>query len=177
MSSRMPSRDGRALEVPDVADRAGQLDVPHPLAADLAAGDLDAALVADDPLVPDPLVLAAVALPVLGGTEDALVEEAVLLRLEGAVVDRLRLGDLARGPALDLIGRGEADADRVEVVDFQHGWLRLLRLTPRLVVLARADRAPARHGPMGGARRPAGRRSPRYSSNPWRLMPPRSGSG
>ena len=94
----------RPLEVPDVADRAGQLDVPHPLAADLAAGDLDATLVADDALVADPLVLAAVALPVLGGTEDALVEETVLLRLEGAVVDRLRLGDLSRRPALDLIG-------------------------------------------------------------------------
>ena len=28
----------RALEVPDVADRAGQLDVAHPLAADLGTG-------------------------------------------------------------------------------------------------------------------------------------------
>src|SRR6185312_1003275 len=52
-----------ALEIPDVADRAGQLDVPHPLPADLRARDLDAALVADDALVADPLVLAAVALP------------------------------------------------------------------------------------------------------------------
>ena len=93
----------RALEVPDVADRAGQLDVAHPLAAHLGAGDLDAALVADDALVADALVLAAVALPVLGGTEDALVEEAVLLRLEGAVVDRLRLGDLALRPVPDLL--------------------------------------------------------------------------
>src|SRR5204863_332195 len=66
---------GRALEVPDVADRAGQLDVAHPLAADLRARDLDAAFVADDALVPNPLVLAAVALPVLRRTEDALVEQ------------------------------------------------------------------------------------------------------
>ena len=84
----------RALEVPDVAHRGGELDVAHPLAAHLGAGDLHATLVADDPLVADPLVLAAVALPVLGGPEDALVEETVLLRLERAVVDRLRLGDL-----------------------------------------------------------------------------------
>jgi hypothetical protein len=68
--------------------------VPHPLAADLGARDLDPAALADDPLVTDPLVLSAVALPVLGGTEDALAEEPVLLGLERPVVDRLRLGDL-----------------------------------------------------------------------------------
>jgi hypothetical protein len=71
----------RALEVPDVADRAGQLDVAHPLATNLGASDLDAALVADDSLVANALVLAAVALPVLRRTEDPLVEEPVLFRL------------------------------------------------------------------------------------------------
>src|SRR4029078_2847795 len=111
---------GRALEVPDVADRARELDVAHALAADLRAGDLDAALVADDALVPDPLVLAAVALPVLGGTEDALVEQAVLLRLERAVVDGLGLRDLALGPFADLIRARERDADRIEIIDFEH---------------------------------------------------------
>src|SRR5205814_7892383 len=90
-----PKTAGRALEIPDVADGARQLDMTHALAADLGARDLHAALVADDALVPDSLVLAAVALPVLGGTEDALVEEAVLLRLERAVVDRFGLRDLA----------------------------------------------------------------------------------
>src|SRR5439155_21888260 len=65
----------RALEVPDVADRGCELDVAHPLAAHLGTGDLHATLVADDPLVADALVLPAVALPVLAGTKDALVEE------------------------------------------------------------------------------------------------------
>ena len=111
----------RALEVPDVADRAGQLDVAHALTADLRAGDLDAALVADDALVADPLVLAAVALPVLGRTEDALVEQPVLLRLERPVVDGLGLGDLALRPLPDLVRAGERDADRAEVIDFEHG--------------------------------------------------------
>ncbi len=111
----------RALEVPDVADRAGQLDVAHPLSANLGACDLHAALVADDALVADALVLAAVALPVLGRTEDPLVEEAVLLRLERAVVDRLRLGHLTLGPLADLVGAGERDADRAEVIDLEHG--------------------------------------------------------
>ena len=67
----------------------------HALATDLRPGDFDAALVAHDALEPDPLVLAAIALPVLRGTEDALTEQPVLLRLECPVIDGLRLGDLA----------------------------------------------------------------------------------
>src|SRR5581483_4863373 len=86
---------------------------------DLRARDLDAALLADDPLVAHALVLAAVALPVLRGTEDALAEEPVALGLERPVVDRLRLRHLARAPAPDLLGAGEADLDCVEVVDVQ----------------------------------------------------------
>ena len=110
-----PARD--ALEEPDVGDRRSEIDVPHPLAAHLLTGHLDAAALADDPLVADALVLAAVALPVLRGTEDALAEEAVTLGLEGAVVDRLRLGDLARRPVADLLARRQSDPDRVEFVD------------------------------------------------------------
>ena len=74
---------GDALEVPDVGDGGGQGDVAHPFPADFGAGDLDAALVADLVLVLelDALVLAAVALPVLGGPEDALAIEAVALGL------------------------------------------------------------------------------------------------
>src|SRR4029079_18926735 len=103
-----------ALEVPDVRDRGGQLDVAHPLTAHLGARDLDAAALADEALEADPLVLAAVALPVAGGTEDLLAEEPVLLRLEGAVVDGLRLLHLAVGPLTDVVGGGEADAQLVE---------------------------------------------------------------
>src|SRR3954447_6176399 len=89
-----PRRD--ALEEPDVRDGRRQVDVAHALTAHLRARDLDAAALADDSLVADALVLAAVALPVLRGTEDALAEEAVLLRLERPVVDGFGLGDLAR---------------------------------------------------------------------------------
>ena len=89
----------------------------HALAPHLLPRDLHAAALADDPLVADALVLAAVALPVLRPTEDALAEEAVLLRLERSVVDRLRLGDLAGRPVTDLLRRCEADPDCVEIVD------------------------------------------------------------
>src|SRR5207253_10574381 len=95
-----PARD--ALEEPDVRDRRGQVDVTHALAAHLLARHLHAAALADDALVADALVLAAVALPVLRGAEDALAEETVLLRLERAVVDRLRLGHLTGRPLPDL---------------------------------------------------------------------------
>ena len=70
----------------------------HALAPHLGQRHLDAAAVADDAAVADPLVLAAMALPVLDRTEDALAEQAVPLRLERAVVDGLGLGDLAPRP-------------------------------------------------------------------------------
>ena len=66
-----------------------------------------------DAAVADALVLAAVALPVLDRAEDPLAEQAVLLRLERAVVDGLRLGHLAVRP-LRIIS-GEASRMRIEL--------------------------------------------------------------
>src|SRR3954470_6390661 len=86
----------------------------HALTADLRDGDLDAALFADDALVLHALVLAAQALVVLDRAEDARAEQAVTLGLERAVVDCLGLLDLAEGPAADLVGGRNADADLVE---------------------------------------------------------------
>ena len=67
----------------------------HALAADLGLGDLDATLVADNPAVLHALVLSAQALPVGDRAEDLGAEKAVPLGLECAVVDGLRLDDLA----------------------------------------------------------------------------------
>src|SRR5262249_3474688 len=148
-----------ALEEPDVAHGGGQVDVAHALAAHLLARDLHAAALADDALVPDALVLAAVALPVLGRTEDALAEQAVALRLERPVVDRLRLRYLAGRPITDLLARRETDSDCVEVVDVDH----VLSLSFSLPSLpARPRRAPSlrllrRRRPA----RPRGRRATR----------------
>jgi hypothetical protein len=63
------------------------------------------------------LELAAEALPVRYRTEDLGAEQTVALGLERAVVDRLRLGDLTVGPRPDLLGTGQADANRIEIVD------------------------------------------------------------
>jgi hypothetical protein len=86
---------GHALEEPDVADRHGQFDVAHALAADAGQRHFDAATVADDAAVLDALVLAAGAFPVLDGTENAFAEQAALFRLERAVVDGLGVLDFA----------------------------------------------------------------------------------
>ena len=105
----------QALQKPDVGHRRGELDVAHALAAHFGLDHLDAALFADDAAVPHALVFAAVALVVLGRAEDLGAEQAVPLRLEGAVVDGLRLLDFAVRPGADLLRRGERDPQRVEV--------------------------------------------------------------
>ncbi len=110
---------GQALDEPDVGHRRGQLDVAHALAAHLAAGYLNAALVTDDTLVANSLVLAAVALEILGGPEYLLAEQTVLLRLQGAVVDGFRLGYLPIGPGTDLLRRSQRYADGVKVIHFK----------------------------------------------------------
>ena len=109
-----------AAQVPDVHDGRLELDVAHPLAAHLGAGHLDAAALADDPLEADPLVLAAVALPVPGRAEDLLAEQPVLLRTQRAVVDRLGLLHLTVRPDADLVGGGQPDLELVEHVHIEH---------------------------------------------------------
>ena len=107
MSSSRPIREGMPLKYQMWLTGRGQLDVAHALAAHLGPGDLDAAAVADLALVADLLILAAVALPVLGGPEDPFAEQAVPLGLQGAVVDGLRLFDFAVGPFADLLRRSD----------------------------------------------------------------------
>src|SRR4029079_14449706 len=102
------------LEEPDVRDGRGQVDVAEALAANLGLDHLDAALLAHDPAVLHALVLAAVALVVLHWPEDLRAEQAIPFRLEGPVVDRLRLLDLAVRPLTDLLGRRQRNADRRE---------------------------------------------------------------
>ncbi len=105
---------GQALEEPDMRDRRGQLDMAHALTAHLLQRDLDAALLADDAAELHALVLAAQALVVLDRPEDAGAEQPVPLRLERAVVDGLRLLDLAVRPGADLLRGGHLDLDLVE---------------------------------------------------------------
>ena len=75
----------------------------HAFSAYLAPGNLYTALVADNTLVADTLVLAAVALEVLLRPKDLLAEEAVFFILQRPVVYRLRLRHLPIGPRPDLL--------------------------------------------------------------------------
>ena len=112
---------GQRLQEPDMGDRRGQLDMAHAVAAHLLHRDFHAALFADDALVLHALVLAAQALIVLHRPEDAGAEQPVPFRLEGAVVDGLRLLDLAMAPAQDLIRAGQRNLDAVEGGNFLLG--------------------------------------------------------
>src|ERR1700722_15841096 len=95
--------------------RRRQLNVAHALAAHLAHRHFPPALVPDHSAVLHALVLAAHALPVRYRAKNARAEKAVALRLEGAVVDGLRLGNFAVRPAADFLWRRQHDADSVEV--------------------------------------------------------------
>src|SRR5215211_39553 len=108
------------LEIPDMRHRSSEFDVTHPLTAYLGPGHLDATPLTDDALEAHPLVLAAVALPVPGGAEDLLAEQAITFRLERPVVDRLRLLHFTMRPLANLVGCGQADADLVEEVHVEH---------------------------------------------------------
>src|SRR6201989_1213964 len=95
-------------------NRRGQFDMAHALAPYARERDLDRALLADDALVLHALVLAAQALVILDRPEDARAEQAVALRLEGTVVDGLRLFDLAVGPGQNLFRARDRNLDLVE---------------------------------------------------------------
>ena len=79
--------------------------------------DFITAAIADHALILHAAVLAAGAFPVLFGTENAFAEQAVLLGAVGAIVDRLRLLDLAEGPRTNIVRARQTDADRAVIVD------------------------------------------------------------
>ncbi len=60
-----------ALEIPDMRNRRGQLNVAHALAAHLGSRDFNAAAVADLSLIADALIFSAMAFPVLGRPKDS----------------------------------------------------------------------------------------------------------
>ena len=104
-------------------DWRGQLDVGHALTAYLRAGDFNATTLADNALEANALVLAAVALPVLGRTEDLLAEQAVFLWLQCAVVNGLWFLDLAVGPHTDRVRSSQTNSNLIKVVYIKHACL------------------------------------------------------
>jgi len=70
----------------------------------LRLDDLDAALLAHDAAMVHALVLAAIALVVLGRSENLGAEETIAFGFERSIVDGFRLLDLAVRPGSDLVG-------------------------------------------------------------------------
>ena len=89
----------------------------HAVTTNFAVGDFDAATFASDTAVTYTLVLAAIALPILGWTKDTLAKETVFFRLERPVVDRLRFGNLTVRPTENSLRRSNADLYVVKAVN------------------------------------------------------------
>jgi hypothetical protein len=106
-----------SFKEPDVRTGAGELDMAETLAANTRECNFDAALVANDAAVLHALILAAQALPIGDGAEDAGTEESVALRLKGSVVDGFGLGYFTMRPASDFFRRRETDSYGIEVRD------------------------------------------------------------
>ena len=83
-------------------------------ASSIWLGNFNATTVADYAFVTDLLVLTAVALPVLAGSEDTLAEQTVTLGFQSSVVDGFRLEHLPVGPFSDLFRGCQADFDCVK---------------------------------------------------------------
>ncbi len=86
-------------------------DMSHPLTAHAFLRHFDAATVARDPLVADPLVLPAMAFPIADRSENLLTKESILFGTEGAIVDRFWLCHLAMRAGQNHIRRCQADDD------------------------------------------------------------------
>src|SRR5680860_1018529 len=120
---------GHTLEIPDVADRGSKIYVAHALTTHLGTSHLHPTTFALYALVADTLILAAVALPILGGTEDTLTEKTILLRLERPIIDGLRLEHFTGRPRPHLVFGSESYLDRVEIIDIYQGSLLFFLVT------------------------------------------------
>ena len=118
-AQQVPNFIGQGLKEPDMHDGHDQFDMAHAFAAHLFFRYFDAAAVAHDTLVADSLVFAAVALVVFYRSEYTLAEQAVAFGFVGAVVDGFRFQHLPIGALQDLVGRGQADGDAVEILTLQ----------------------------------------------------------
>ena len=81
----------------------------HALTAHTGLGHFHTTSVTDNAFISDLLILSAMAFPVLSRSEDTLAEQAVPFRLQGSVVDGLRLLNLASGPLPDLLRGGQTN--------------------------------------------------------------------
>jgi len=77
-------------------------------------GNLYATSIADNAFVANFFIFSAVTFPVLRRSEDPLAEQTIALRLQGTIVDGLRLLNLSVGPLQDLLRGSQTDLDSVK---------------------------------------------------------------
>ena len=98
-----------AAEIPDVRYGRRKFDMSHTFATDFRFRYFDAALFADDALVTDAFIFAAVAFPVFRGPEDFLAEKSAGLGFLCSVIYRFGFKNLAVRPFPDFFRAGNTD--------------------------------------------------------------------
>ena len=101
----------QGAEIPYMGYGHNEFDMTHALAAHFLLGDLNSASFAYDAFITDTLVLTAMALEILGRTEDALAEQTIALRFIGTIVDSFRFEHLSGRALHNLIGGSETNRD------------------------------------------------------------------
>ena len=107
---------GDTFEVPDMGNRRSQFDVAHTVTTNLAAGNFNAALVADNTLITDAFIFAAMTFPILSRAKDSFAEQAIPFRLQGSVIDGFGFFYLAVGPGSNLVRRSQTDTHRHKII-------------------------------------------------------------
>ena len=97
----------------------------HTLAANLGAGNFDAALIANNSLRLTALILTAIAFPVLCRAENAFAEQSVPLGLQRTIVYGFGLFNFAVRPFEYLFRRCKTYLYSIEIGEFEHCFLSL----------------------------------------------------
>ena len=93
-----------------------QFDVPHALASDFLFRYLNATAIADNTLIPDALILAAMTFPIFNRTKDAFAEQTPHLRLVRPVVDGFGLRNFTVRTLEYRLGRRQTNGNLGKVV-------------------------------------------------------------
>src|SRR6202035_4654571 len=115
------------------------------LAADFAERNFDAALIADHSAMLHPLVFSAQAFPVRDGAENLGAEQAVALRLEGAVIDGFRLGDFTVRPRTDFFRTRQADANGIKISNLAGTVVRPRTIQGQILLSGTPEQKPVRN--------------------------------
>ena len=105
---------GNPLEIPDMGNGSGQLNMAHSLTSYLCFCYLNAATVADNAFVTDSFIFTTMTFPVFCGPENSFAEQTVLFRFQCSIVNGFRFFDFTSGPFMDFFGRCQTNLDGIK---------------------------------------------------------------